>query len=100
MNQDLKRGFWIEHAPGASLDYGFNWRALGWLLPSENIATSTWSAPGGVVLSRQQLDGVLGVTSTFATGCANGFEYKLTNTITTNDGRTDSRTITLVCKRR
>ena len=25
MNYDSKLGFWNEHPPGASLDYGFDW---------------------------------------------------------------------------
>ncbi len=87
----------FTHAPGANLDYGFDWLANGWLASGETIETSTWTAQG-LTLTRQQISG--GVTSVFAAGGKKGNSYKLTNTITTNQGRTDSRTITLAVEDR
>ncbi len=87
----------FTHAPGANLDYGFDWKSNGWLATGETIETSTWLAPG-LTLTRQQESN--GVTSVFAAGGKKGSTHKLTNTITTNQGRTDSRTITLVVEDR
>lgn len=89
-----------DHAPGADLDYGFDWKTNGWLEPDETIASSTWSVqPAGITLSRLQIaEG--NITSVFAAGGTNGRQYVLTNTITTSEGRTDSRTIRLHCRPR
>lgn len=89
-----------DHAPGADLDYGFDWRENGWLETGETVATSTWSVqPAGVTLSRQQIaQGA--ITSVFVAGGSNGRQYVLTNAIETNMGRVDSRTIRLSCKTR
>lgn len=87
----------FTHAPGANLDYGFDWKSNGWLSTGETIETSSWTAPG-LTLTRQQ--SANGITSVFVAGGKKGSTYKLTNTITTSDGRTDSRTIHLVVEDR
>ena len=85
---------YITHAPGATLDYGVDWSA--WLAAGETIQASTWTAEQGITLSRQQvLNGKVAVA--FAAGGIAKRSYVLTNTVTTTDGRTDSRTITLRC---
>lgn len=81
------------HAPGADLDYGFDWKTNGWLATGETIETSTWTATTGITLSRQQ--NANGVTSVFAAGGSAGYTYTLTNTITTSLGRIDKRAIKL-----
>ncbi len=86
--------FEIVHAPNAVLDYGFNWTA--WMQPSENVITSTWAIDPVLTLSGSQ--NVANVTSTFVNGGDVGKAYTLTNTITTNQGRTDSRTLVLNCQ--
>lgn len=80
----------FKHAPGADLDYGFDWQSNGWLAPGETIVASSWHAQG-LGISRDQTSN--GITSAFITGGRKGNSYRLTNTITTNQGRTDSRTI-------
>ena len=86
----------FEHAPLASLDYGFDWTA--WLSQGETITTSTWVVDTGLTKSLEQNSA--GITSLFVTGGIVGKVYKLTNTITTSATRSDSRTIKLSCKLR
>lgn len=87
-----------DHAPGADLDYGFDWATNGWLEAGDKIVTSSWSVqPAGITLSRQQISQDA-ITSVFAAGGINARQYVLTNTITTSGGRTDSRSIRLSCK--
>lgn len=101
MKFEARTGWTHEHAPGASLDYGFDWKSNGWLKPGEIITASEWApAPAGIELSRAQLLEARGITSVFATGGVAGYQYRITNTITTSQGRKDSRSITLVCKAR
>jgi len=88
----------FDHAPLASLDYGFDWASSGWLASGETIATSTWTVESPLVASLEQIAG--GITSLFVTGGVAGNIYKITNTITTSLTRTDSRTIKLSCKQR
>lgn len=88
-------------APGANLDFGFDWAGRGWLSAGETITVSTWTGSTGTTLTRAQ--NALGVTSVFAavgTSGVVGVAYQLVNTITTSAGRTDSRTLTLNCKNR
>ena len=89
-----------DHAPGADLDYGFDWKTNGWLEVGETITASNWSVqPAGITLTRPQI--VQGtVTSVFAGGGVSGRRYVLTNTVTTSAGRTDSRTVNIDCKYR
>lgn len=84
----------IIHAPGAILDYAFNW--VEWLQQGETISTSTWVISPSLTLTSQQ--NVNGVTSVFVNGGVVNKIYYLTNTITTSVGRTDSRTIVLSCQ--
>lgn len=86
----------IVHTPSAILDYGFNWTA--WMQPSETVVVSTWTIDPALTLSGQQ--NVANTTSTFVNGGDVGKVYMLTNTITTNQGRTDSRTLVLNCQPR
>ena len=90
----------FDHAPGADLDYGFDWRANGWLDIDETIQTSTWTVqPNSLLLSREQIS-QNAVTSVFAAGGLVGRQYLLTNTIATSKGRVDNRTILLNCRAR
>ena len=85
-----------EHAPLSNLDYGFDWTQ--WLAAGENISISTWDIDSGLTPSGAQV--ISNVTSVLVTGGVAGISYKLKNTITTTDGRVDSRTIRLSCKNR
>lgn len=84
----------FDHAPAASLDYGFTW--TDWLEAGETITGSTWTATVGMTLSLDQISGA--TTSVFASGGVVSQLYYLTNTITTSESRSDSRVIVLSCK--
>lgn len=100
MIYDYGKKVWLaDCAPGADLDYGFDWATQEWLEPGEYIVESSWSAPPSVVLTRPQILADTR-TSTFARIDLAGYSGRITNTITTSDGRTDSRSILLSCKRR
>lgn len=86
----------FDMAPLSVLDYGFTWTL--WLAPTEVINSSNWVCSPQLTLTSQQIS--LGVTSVFVNGGVVGNIYQLTNTIVTNLGRTDSRTMLLSCKKR
>lgn len=75
--------------PGALLDYTRDWTA--WLSAGETISTSQWIVPAGLTLENQTN------TTTKATVWLSGGTvrtlYQITNRITTNQGRTDDRSI-------
>lgn len=95
-----------HHTPGASLDYIVNWGAkpdgsAPWLdiAGGETITTSSWTATRGITLSQDEVVGGT-VAVVFAAGGELSQTYTLTNTITTNKGRTDSRVIVLLGRQR
>ena len=86
--------------PEATLDYAVDWGAD--YLSGETLATSDWSVapdePGGVSLVSHVFD-LLVATATVAGGRP-GHVYRVTNHITTTDGRDDSRSILLRVEKR
>ncbi len=101
IDQNGLRYDWI--APGARLDYSFDWRESGdpWLEADETIEDSDWTCDDpNVTLELKQITGD-SLTSVFVgVPEAEGQKYVVVNTITTSAGRTDSRSITLHCRRR
>lgn len=89
----------FDHAPGADLDYGFNWRGNGYLNTGETVTASAWAISPAGTLTRQQIINEE-ISSVFVAGLRLNTDYQLTNTITTSEGRTDSRTIHLSCVKR
>jgi len=88
-----------EHSIGATLDYSLDWNQGAWLTPGEVIIGSSWvTVDVGATITNQQI--ASGVTSAFIYLNTPNAVFDITNTITTNQGRTDSRTISLSCKRR
>lgn len=90
----------------AVLDYSCDWSAFlaDGGSPADVIASSAWSiAPQAGSPAAPALSGA-GKTATTATvfvsNCQRGEVYRLTNRITTAQGRTDERTITLLCENR
>lgn len=89
--------------PQAILDYKINW---GPWLDTDTIyldeetdqRSSTWSAPAGIQIVASS------ATDTTATvwlaGGTVGDRYDVTNEITTDGGRTDDKTITIVIEQR
>jgi hypothetical protein len=72
----------------AVLDYGILWQ--DWLKSGDQIATSTWTAtPAGLTLSTPAHS--INQATVWVSGGAAGAAYKLKNTITTSQGRTDVR---------
>lgn len=81
--------------PDAVLDYKVDWS--DWL-DTDTIVTSDWTVPTGLTLELETN------TATIATAWLSGgtvaTSYNVTNEITTADGRTDDRTITIKVKER
>jgi hypothetical protein len=88
-----------QHAVGAVLDYGFDWAGKGWLRSGETISTSAWVITG-MDITLGAVYNVNGITTVFISGAVLGRIYRLTNNITTNAGRADSRTLVVSCVRR
>ena len=89
----------LKH-PDATLDYAVDWGAD--YLSGETLATSGWTVEpveaGGVALASSAFD-LLVATATVSGGKASKI-YRLTNHVTTTDGRDDSRSIMLRVEKR
>lgn len=81
--------------PDAVLDFSVDWSE--WLATGETISASTWTADGVTVDSD-----TAGATSTTAwlSGGTAGTQATVTNRITTNQSRTDDRTLTIRVRER
>jgi hypothetical protein len=81
---------WLKD-PDAVLDWPFDWSQ--WLADGENITTSVMTVSAGLVLNSSGFS----ATSTVAwlSGGTPGIPYTLANRVTTSQGRTDERTITI-----
>lgn len=91
--------FLLKH-PDATLDYAVDWGAD--YLSGEALATSDWTIepdePGGISLTGNIFD--LLVATATVSGGTTGRIYRLTNHVTTTDGRDDSRSIMLRVEKR
>ena len=80
--------------PDASVDYTIDWSG-GYLQPGETIAASGWAVDpqetGGVGIAGDAASDVM-VTVTLTDGVF-GHLYRVTNRITTSEGRTDDRSL-------
>jgi hypothetical protein len=81
--------------PGAVLDWVFDWTR--WLQEGETITASSFSASAGITITDEDIANTY--TTVWLSGGAQKV-YSLTNTITTNQNRTDRRTITIKVKER
>lgn len=77
--------------PDAVLDYMFDWTA--WLSSGEAISSSTMIVSAGVNLDSSS--NTSSKATAWISGGTSGQPYAVTNRITTNQGRTDDRTITI-----
>jgi hypothetical protein len=75
----------------AVLDYKVDWAT--WLQASETISTSTFTVPAGITKDSQS--NTTTTATVWLSGGTVGQEYAVINRITTNQGRTDDRTITI-----
>lgn len=81
---------WLKD-PDAVLDWRWDWSQ--WLADGEQIVTSVMTASPGIVIQDQ--DHSLGSTTVWLAGGAAGQPYLVSNRITTNQNRTDERSITI-----
>lgn len=85
--------------PDATLDWIFDWN--DWLTEAETISSSSFILDPGI-----SIDPVKGNSNTtkttvvWLTGGTEGQVYRVTNRITTSEGRTDDRSFTLRCTNR
>ncbi len=84
--------------PDAILDYVIDW-SVSYLLSGEQITASSWFILPQGAANDLAIDTtpppVSGVTTVFVSGGIAGKIYQLTNRITTDQGRTDERSITI-----
>lgn len=84
----------IEKAPNSVLDFGIDWTLWFGENPDEDyIEISEWSADDEIQITRKQKTNT--TTSCYVGGGVLGKTYQILNTITTIDGRIDSRYITV-----
>lgn len=83
--------------PLAVLDYAFDWS--DWLQSLETISTHVITIPTGLVESTPHTEAA-GVVTIWLSGGTAGTKYTVSCLITTNGGRTDERSITIVCENR
>jgi hypothetical protein len=77
--------------PDAILDYQWNW--FDWLQPGEVIISHSIIVPSGITLDSSAVDGPYVVA--WLRGGTNGQTYIVTCRITTDQGRTDDRSMEL-----
>lgn len=83
-------------SPTANLDYGVDWSP--WLATGETISTSTWTIQTGLTSSNPANTNTLAIV--WLAGGAPGVNYTAQNQITTSQGRTDARTLHILCQAR
>ena len=82
------------------LDYKFDWKALSndsglsdWLGSSETISAHAVSADSGITVDSSALSDANTSVTVWLSGGTLGKTYNIVCRITTNDGRTDERTM-------
>jgi len=87
-------GPYIISNPADNRDYSLDWSAnLG---PSETIQTSVWSVPAPLSAGSSTINGA--VTTQWISGGSPEAVYVISNTITTNQGRTFDRSFRLIVR--
>ena len=81
-----------EIAPGALLDYEFEWH----LDEGDSVASSEWAATAGGQVSDAALAN--NVARVYVQCDTAGTVFTVTNTITTQQGRVDARSIRFQCR--
>lgn len=75
--------------PDDVLDWSILWRAGGWLRDGDNIAASAWTVPDGLTVTEATHDN--DTATVWLAGGTPGADYRVTNRITTSEGRTAAR---------
>lgn len=88
----------INKDPDATLDYQRDWSA--WLAAADDdtIVTSTWIVPDG--LTKTDEANTATTATVWLSGGTAGLSYDVVNRIVTAQGRTDDRTLTIICRQR
>ena len=86
----------FDKDPNAVLDYQWDWS--DWLAASETISTVVFIVPVGITLSSQS--NTTTTATIFLSGGTVNDGYKVTCRITTNQSRTEDRSIYLICRER
>lgn len=93
--------------PQAVLDYKFDWKALtngsgksDWLEDAETIASFEVTPDDGITVDSSSLTDSNTSVTVWLSGGTDEQAYEVTCAITTSAGRTDERTITVVCVQR
>jgi len=82
----------VTKSNGGVLDYAFNWSDV--IQPTETISTSNWVMSSlDLTLISQSLSGV--ISTAFISGGRDNYYYTLTNTVSTDQGRTWERVMNL-----
>ncbi len=81
--------------PHATLDYGVDWSA--WL-GADTIESVAWSVPAGLTKTAESNTDT--VAYVWLSGGTAGTTYQVVCRVTTTGGRTDDRTLELICKER
>ena len=81
----------FQKDPDAVLDYTYDWTR--WLQPGETISSHSIIVPAGITLGSSATGD--GLVTAWLSGGVNGATYMVTCRITTNQGRTDDRSIWL-----
>lgn len=81
--------------PNAVLDYKVDWTA--WMPQNDKIVASTFTSSSDDLLVDDSLFDNFTATVWLSGGVA-GERYLVTNHISTEDGRQDDRSLTIVCK--
>lgn len=80
--------------PNAVIDYWIDWSK--WLRDGDTILVSEWEVPDGIEVDSETNSTTL--TTIWLSGGIAGQSYSLTNRITTSQGRTQDKTITIIVK--
>lgn len=84
---------WIKD-PDAVLDYEVDWSQ--WLQTGETITVSLWTVtPSGTLTASSESSTPTSAT-VWLSGGSVGVNYRVTNQITTSDGRTDDRSLPIL----
>jgi hypothetical protein len=86
----------VEKDPDATLDWKFDWSL--WLSDGETISTSSFITSAGITVNSTSATPTN--TTIWLSGGQPGQPYRITNRITTNQGRGDDRSITIRVKDR
>lgn len=87
---------WIEKAPQAELDYGFDWSR--WLASGDTISDAEWTVPTGLSKDGEGSDN--SSTSVSISGGTVGTRYVVSCDIETAQGRVDHRSFEIRCVER